>query len=177
MTERKLRELAEEHYDRIFRAARFLCGDLQVAEDLAQETFLAAAKSLAGFEGRSSPYTWLYGILLNKFRRWMRRKRGATVSLHGMTEDDERLEEHRALHADYPDPGQVAERKETAELVRQAVASLSADHRSVIAMRYVEGLSYQEIAQVLDCPVGTVKSRIHYALRGIAAELTPPDQA
>ena len=61
--------------------------------------------------------------------------------------------------------------------MRQAVASLSADHRSVIAMRYVEGLSYQEIAQVLDCPVGTVKSRIHYALRGIAGQLTPPDQA
>ena len=164
MSKNSLRELVESHYDRIFRAARFMCGDASAAEDLAQETFLAAGESLGRFRGRSSPYTWLYGILLNKFRRWLRGRKRSALSLQAMAEGSRGRQGSEVLQTDAPGPPENAERRETADLVREAVQGLTTDHRSVITLRFVEGMSYNEIAEALDCPVGTVKSRIHYAL-------------
>lgn len=171
VSKKRFRELVEEHYDRLFRAARFMCGDVSAAEDLVQETFLAAAESIGSFKGRSSIYTWLYGILLNKFRRWLRRKSGGALSLQAMVEDEERGRGEEVLETDYPGPPENAERNEAVELVRDAIQELSADHRSVVTLRYVEGMSYEEIAEALDCPLGTVKSRIHYALQRIGKQL------
>jgi RNA polymerase sigma-70 factor (ECF subfamily) len=172
-------ELVHEHYDRLFRAASFMCGSEQAAEDLVQETFLAAAESIKRFEGRSSTYTWLYGIMLNKFRRWLRRKVTAPVSLQESGEGEQGRGLEDLLRADGPLPGEAAEQAETARLVRAALEHLSGDHRAVISMRYVDGMSYHEIAEVLGCPLGTVKSRIHYALESIARKLSymePPEQ-
>jgi len=171
VSRKQLRKLVQQYYDRLFRAARFMCNDPQAAEDLVQETFLAAAESLESFAGRSTAYTWLYGIMLNKFRRWLRHNRSNVMSLQALSEREEVEEAGPALAADYPAPPEVAEQQEAAERVRKALQSLSADHRSVVAMRFVEGMAYQEIAAVLGCPVGTVKSRIHYALKRIAHEL------
>jgi RNA polymerase sigma-70 factor (ECF subfamily) len=176
VNEQTFRKLVDEHYDRIFRAARFMCSDPAAAEDLVQETFLAAAESLKSFEGRSSTYTWLYGILLNKFRRWLRRKQATAISLQTMSGDDEQERNEEILQSDYPSPPETAERAEAIEQVRSAVRELSADHRSVITLRYVEGMSYEEIAEVLDCPIGTVKSRIHYALQKIGKRLEEPQR-
>lgn len=170
VTERDLHTFVRQHYDRLFRAARFMSGDLSVAEDLVQETFLAAAESLERFQGRSSAYTWLYGILLNKFRRWLRRRGSAALSLqHPIGRDDGRAEDLLESHS--PSPGQTAERHEDIERVRAVMQELSADHRSVITLRFMEGLSYEEVARTLDCPVGTVKSRIHYALLKMGKQL------
>lgn len=171
MSRQDLCKLVEEHYDRIFRAARFMCADLAAAEDLVQETFLAAAQSLGRFEGRSSTYTWLYGILLNKFRRWLRHKGRSALSLQRMGEGDTGRGADEVLETDYPGPEQNAERREAAELVRGAIENLTVEHRSVITLRYIEDMSYDEIAEALNCPVGTVKSRIHYALQRIAKSL------
>jgi RNA polymerase sigma-70 factor (ECF subfamily) len=181
VTEQSLRKLVSQHYDRLFRAARFMCGDLSVAEDLVQDTFLAAAKSLKKFEGRSSTYTWLYGILLNKFRHWLRRKDAAVASLHMASAEDGGAAPEDFLAADSPGPDQLAERAEAARLVRSVVDELSEDHRSVVTLRFGEGMSYEDIARALDCPVGTVKSRIHYALLRIGEKLaeegvTPPEE-
>ncbi len=176
MNEKAFRKLVDEHYDRIFRAARFMCGDASAAEDLVQETFLAAAQSLSSFEGRSSTYTWLYGILLNKLRRWLRRKNAAAVSLQALAPEDERERGDEVLESDYPGPPENAERAEAIQLVRDAIQDLAADHRSVILLRFVEGMSYEEIAEVLDCPIGTVKSRIHYALQKIGKRLGEPQR-
>ena len=173
MSKSQLRELVEENYDRLFRAARFLCGDQGAAEDLVQETFAAAAASISRFEGRSSPYTWLYGIMLNKFRRWLRRKGRAPVSLQAVGTDEDSRPAEQFLAADSPLPEEAAEKHEAAQLVREAVAQLTPDHRTALELRFVEGLSYEEIARVLDCPVGTAKSRVHYALRKIGAQLRP----
>lgn len=170
MTEKGFRKLVEEHYERLFRAARFMCADQQAAEDLVHETFLAAAESFGRFQGRSSTYTWLYGIMLNKLRRWLRRRSSAAVSLQQFGgSDQESLED--VLEADAPQPAEEVERAEAIEQVRQAMDELSPDHRTVIALRYVDGLSYQQIAELLGCPLGTVKSRIHYALERIAQKL------
>jgi RNA polymerase sigma-70 factor (ECF subfamily) len=171
MSRDQLRELVEEHYDRLFRAARFLCGDLSAAEDLVQETFAAAATSLSRFRGKSSPYTWLYGIMLNKFRRWLRQKGRRPLSLQAAGRDDDSQSPEHTLAADGPLPEEAARRNEATELVRQAVGQLSADHRMALELRFVEDLPYEEIARILDCPVGTAKSRVHYALRKVGAEL------
>jgi RNA polymerase sigma-70 factor (ECF subfamily) len=171
MSKSQLRELADEHYDRLFRAARFMCGDLSAAEDLVQETFAAAAASIGRFQGRSSPYTWLYGIMLNKFRRWLRQKGRSPLSLQALGADDEAQPAEQALPADGPLPEESAQRHEAAELVHEAVAQLSPDHRTALELRFVEDLPYEEIARILDCPIGTAKSRVHYALRKIGAQL------
>jgi RNA polymerase sigma-70 factor (ECF subfamily) len=148
-----------------------MCGSGEAAEDLAQETFLAAAESLESFQRRSSAYTWLYGILLNKFRRWMRRKSRRPVSLQGMVGSaaDARAEELFA--ADVPGPGEVAESREMVGLVLDVVEELPADHRAVITLRFIEEMSYRDISEILNCPMGTVKSRIHYALEKIGEQL------
>ncbi|MGD2174612.1 MAG: RNA polymerase sigma factor [Candidatus Brocadiaceae bacterium] len=165
MTEKEFHRLVEAHYDRLFRAARFMCGSDQGAEDLVQETFLAAADARDRFEGRSSDYTWLYGILLNKFRRWLRRKSSSFISLQRLGPADR--DGATQFEADVPGPVDRALREERIQQVRNAIDELSADHRAVITLRYLEGLSYEEIARTVDCPLGTVKSRIHYALQKI----------
>ena len=180
MTEQNLRKLVGRHYDRLFRAARFMCGDLSVAEDLVQDTFLVAAKSLKKFEGRSSAYTWLYGILLNKFRHWLRRKDASVASLHVGGAEGGGAAPADFLPSESPGPVQQAEGREAAEVVRSVIDELSEDHRSVVTLRFIEDMSYEEISRLLDCPLGTVKSRIHYALLKIGERLaekgiTPPD--
>lgn len=165
-----IEKLAREHYDRIFRAALFMCGKRDAAEDLVQETFLAATKSLPSFLGRSSTYTWLYGIMLNKFKAWLRTKR-SPVSLDGMAEASDSANVAELLPADEPEAHEQLIRRETAQIVREALDTLSHHHKSVLALRYLESMSYAEIAAALECSVGTVKSRIHYGLRNIAGTL------
>lgn len=175
MSEQDFHRLVEEHYDRLFRAAQFMCGDLTAAEDLVHDTFLAAGRSLKHFQGRSSPYTWLYGIMLNKFRRQLRRKGRRPLSLQAMAGDGDEGQGAELLPAASPGPPERMERKEAARHVREAIQELSPEHRAVITLRFVEGLPYGEIARMLDCPVGTVKSRIHYALQNIERHLRPDE--
>lgn len=165
-----LDKLAREHYDRLFRAALFMCNDPTAAEDLIQETFLAATGSLKAFQGRSSHYTWLYGILLNKFRGWLRSKGGA-VSLHQLVQDPDGTDPIEGLADNTPSAHEEMVRSETALIVRSVLDELPPHHRSVLALRYLEDMSYEEIAQTLGCSLGTVKSRIHYALLRIGAKM------
>ena len=136
-----------------------------------QDTFLAAGATLKRFQGRSSPYTWLYGILLNKWRRWLRGQNRRTFSLQSMAWDDQSESAADLVASNLPGPADSAEEHEAAERVRRAIAELPEDHRAVVILRFVEDLSYQEIGEILDCPLGTVKSRIHYALKKIGKEL------
>jgi len=171
MKSREFQELVRDHYDRLFRAALFLCGQETAAEDLTQDTFLAAAESMQRFEARSSLYTWLYGIMLNKFRGWLRHKSRKRLSLEAMVEDDESLTSSGLLAAETPQPVDVAANREYASIVREILDELPEHHRGVLMLRFMEELSYEEIAQTLDCSIGTVKSRIHYGLRRIGVEL------
>ena len=171
MADLSFQQLVEEHYDRLFRAARFMCGDPQAAEDLVQETFLAAGETLDKFQGRSSAYTWLYGILLNKWRRWLRGRSRRVISLQGMAWNDEADNPADLLESNLPSPAGSAEEREAAEQVRRAIEDLPEDHRAAVILRFVEDLSYQEIGEIMGCPLGTVKSRIHYALKKIGKEL------
>ncbi len=171
MADLDFQSLVEEHYDRLFRAARFMCGDQQAAEDLVQETFLAAGETLDRFQGRSSPYTWLYGILLEQVAPLAAPPNRRVFSLQSMSWDDQSGNAADLVPSDQPGPDDNAQEHEAAERVRQAIAQLPEDHRTVVILRFVEDLSYQEIGEMLDCPLGTVKSRIHYALKKIGKEL------
>jgi len=170
VNEEEFHNLVDLYYDRLFRAARFMGGDERVAEDLVQDTFLAAADARDRFQARSSDYTWLYGILLNKFRRWLRRKSLSFLSLDSLGKGGD-SSGAELIKSKSRGPAEEIIRREDIQRVRRAMERLSADHRAVVALRYVEALSYQEIADALGCPLGTVKSRIHYALQEVAAYL------
>ena len=147
-----MQELLDAYGDRLLRSGFLLCGDETEAQDLVQETFLQAIRSVHRFQGRSSVYTWLYAILLNLARRHHRRQRRIIY-------DDELVEsETDDEKASQLDNG-------TASCALQsALLKLSAAHREIIVLRYYENLKIHEIASHLGVSKGTVKSRLHYAL-------------
>jgi RNA polymerase sigma-70 factor, ECF subfamily len=147
--------LAERHATPLWRCAMTLAKDSHWAEDLAQETLVEAWRSLARFDGRCRFSTWLYGILRHRFLKGRRRQNAVRLS----TSDGLAQEPCTACA-----PDRVAEVSEDAQRVRRAVASLPEEHRLVVELRFFAGATLDEIATALDCPLGTVKSRLHYAL-------------
>ena len=128
------------------------------AVELAQETFIRAFESLPRFEERSSLSTWLYRIAANLSIDF-RRREGRHPTLHG--EDAE--SELRKLPSQRGDAFADAARAELNQKIRDALSELTPEHRTVILLREVEGLSYDEISEIVQCPKGTVMSRLHYA--------------
>lgn len=147
--------LAGQYAAPLWRCARALGKDSHWAEDLAQETLVEAWCSLARFDGRCRFSTWLYGILRHRFLKGRRRRNAAWLSV------SDALDQARCTA---PSPDRVAEVSEDAQRVRIAVAGLPEEHRLVVELRFFAGATLEEIAAVLDCPLGTVKSRLHYAL-------------
>jgi RNA polymerase sigma-70 factor (ECF subfamily) len=136
-------------------------GDRELAEDVAQETFLRAYKSAARYRQISKFSTWLYTIALNLCRNELRRRKFKTYSLEGMAERDEESK----VRVDIPDektqPDLDMERKEAGTLVRQAVEKLPEKFKTPLVLRDIQELTYEEISEILDLPEGTVKSRIN----------------
>jgi len=150
------RRLLELHHQQVYRTAYALVADADEAADITQETFLKAWRSLSGFRGDATFSTWLTRLALNTARDHLRRRRArAVVTLFRGTPQ-------RA--GDDP-AGAVADRDE----LRRALGQLSAQGREVVALRYGRDLSLAEIAALLDCPEGTVKSRLHGALTRLRA--------
>lgn len=147
--------LAEQHAARLWRCALVLGRDAHWAEDLAQETLLEAWRSLARFDGRCRFSTWLYGVLRHRFLKGRRRRNVVTLSAPGALGQ---------VPSGACSPDLFAEAAEDAERVRRAVASLPEAHRLVVELRFFAGATLDEIAAALDCPLGTVKSRLHHAL-------------
>jgi len=149
-----LGELIDAHGDRLLRSAFLLCGDETEAQDLVQETFLQALKSAHRFQGASSVYTWLHGILRNLCHRHFRKQKRLV------------FEEELVLREASPEaaPGASDQDFCPAKITR-ALQQLSPEHREVIVLRYYENLKIHEIAARTAVPPGTVKSRLHYAVR------------
>lgn len=165
--------LIERHYAFVLRAALALAGRACEADDLAQETFLQALRSWQRFDGRSSPRTWLYAILLRVHRK---RLRAATRAWRRWLTWFERRHAHAVNHD--PDRQILADEWKTS--LWSAVAQLPEAQQHALVLRYSEELSYEEIAEVLACPVGTVKSRIHHGLEGLKrrlGDIEPPETA
>jgi RNA polymerase sigma-70 factor, ECF subfamily len=149
--------------DRLLRSAYLLCGDATEAQDLVQETFLQALKSAHRFRGESAIYTWLHGILLNLSRHhWRRQKRFV-------------LDESIALETPIDGAGEAdPDREFRATRLARALQTLSPEHREVIVLRFYENLKIHEIAAHTRVSAGTIKSRLHYALRCL--EKLVPDE-
>jgi RNA polymerase sigma-70 factor, ECF subfamily len=158
----ELEALIEDGYPRIRRAALVLTGRDSDADDLAQETMLQALRSVKRFQGKSRFDTWLYGILLNQVRRLQRARRRRERLLRIAGRWANWLGGSNGAAPEFDD----AEWR--ASIWRQ-VAELPERQRDCIFLRYSEGLSCEEIARIVDCPVGTVKSRIHHGLAALRA--------
>ncbi len=162
--QRAFEALLARHEKRIFNLIYRSVGSYEDAADLTQETFIKAYKAFPRFRGQSQPYTWLCHIALNTCRDWFRkRKRQAryqAFSLDSREEGEEMLQALATLEADR-DPVVVFERGEMAARVHEALQRLPEGHRTVIILRDLQQLSYEEIAQATGLSLGTVKSRIH----------------
>jgi RNA polymerase sigma-70 factor (ECF subfamily) len=157
-----------EHFARIHRAALILTGNPWDADDLAQETFLVYANTRSKFRAQSSVYTWLYGILLNLERRERRR-----AGTHRRKLQD--LQTAPRTNGTEPPADAALEAAEWRSSLWAYVALLPDGQRQALVLRFSEGLRYEEIATVLGCPVGTVKSRIFHGLISLR-RLVPASQ-
>jgi RNA polymerase sigma-70 factor (ECF subfamily) len=154
--------LVAVHEGMVFNLAARLLGDAEEARDLSQEVFLQVFRTLGRFEGRSSLRTWIYRIVVNQCRNrqrwWRRRRRDRSLPLQDLTDAQEaRLSE---APGGVNGPQQELERRDRAREVQEALAALSFDHRAILMLREVEGLSCEEVAGTLGLPAGTVKSRL-----------------
>jgi RNA polymerase sigma-70 factor, ECF subfamily len=163
--------LVEKYRQRVWRLAYQVLHDREEAWDVAQEAFVRAFHSLPSFRGQSAFYTWLFRITVNVATD-RHRQRGAQARAFG----PERVTEEEWARTT-PDPGggpeQQAARKEQRERIRSALDALPPKARTIIMLSDVEGLSYREIAEVLNCPIGTVMSRLHNARKRLKAVLGP----
>jgi RNA polymerase sigma-70 factor (ECF subfamily) len=152
--------------------SRFVRDPAEV-EDVTQEAFIKAYRALPGFRGESAFYTWLYRIGINTAKNYLvALGRRAPTTTGFDNEEAEGFEDADQLR-DANTPESEMEGKEIAATVNRAMDALPKDLRTAITLREIEGLSYEEIASVMNCPVGTVRSRIFRARDAIAAELRP----
>ncbi|MBC8107034.1 MAG: sigma-70 family RNA polymerase sigma factor [Anaerolineae bacterium] len=184
-------QIVQIYQDRIYNAVLRMVGDHEEARDLAQETFTRALVKIDSFRGEAQPYTWLFRIALNlaisQLRKTHRRRTftigtgdssgsngRANSGRAGSTSDDQaaglldRVAQDRGI-----DPSEQVENLERNEQVVAALGRLDAEYRAILVMRDVEGFDYQQMADVLNLPLGTLKSRLFRARIALRDELRP----
>ncbi len=165
--------LVLKYQRKILRLLARMIRDTSEIEDVAQEAFIKAYRALPQFRGESAFYTWLYRIAINTARNWLAssgRRPSAPNAIE--TEDGETFNETDNL-IDISTPEAEFASREIAEAVNAAIAELPEELRTAIVLREIEGMSYEDIAQSMDCPIGTVRSRIFRAREAIASRLRP----
>lgn len=165
-------QLVQTYQRRVYAIAFGILRNREDAWDAAQEAFVKAYKNLERFEGNSAFYTWLYRITYNLSIDHLRdKKRKETVDL----DENRKLETalDRAGHKAPNHPDDVSHRKELSRVLHDAMSKLSDKHRAIIVLREVQGLSYEEMAEVLGISKGTVMSRLFHARKNLQALLRP----
>jgi RNA polymerase sigma-70 factor (ECF subfamily) len=158
--------LTEPLQTRLLRQAAALSGDVSAAEDLVAETLVEAWKSLARYDESCRFSTWLYAILLHRHQKWRRRARSRPGALAWLPvfERDNLVARQEKIPSPDPSPAEDAARNETSARLRDCIGRLPEKHRRIILLRFFEEATLPDMAHVLGCPVGTVKSRLHHAL-------------
>ena len=170
--------LVVKYQRRIQRLIGRMVRDVDLVEDIAQETFIRAYRALAQFRGEAQFYTWLYRIAVNTAKKaLMDLKRNPTISENyfksgqGDESDETSPLENELPSSETPDA--VLASKEIAEIINAAMDALPEELRQAITLREIEGLSYEEISQAMNCPIGTVRSRIFRAREAISQKVKP----
>jgi len=152
--------LVGRYQNRLYNALTKILGSAEDAHDVSQEAFVHAFQKLHTFQGNSRFYSWLFRIALNSAVSFHRKRHRNPASIEAVREQTgiEPIDSH-------PDaqPESAMERSERQDVVRQALADLPGDFRQVLVLKEIEGMKYEEIAEIMECPVGTVRSRIHRA--------------
>ena len=164
--------LVRKYQHRVLKLVSRFVPDAAEAEDVAQEAFLKAYRALASFRGDSAFYTWLYRIAINTAKNALVSNRRRPVDFDLDLQDPEQYDRHARLK-DGDTPEGVLLTEEIRNVVERAMEQLPEDLRTAIVLRELEGLSYEEIAEAMDCPVGTVRSRIFRAREAIDKKLKP----
>ena len=168
--------LVVKYQRRIERLIARMVRDPDLVQDVAQETFIRAYRALPQFRGDSAFYTWLYRIAVNTAKKMLvELKRDPLVfeSARSISDDGDETSRVENELTDGETPEALMASKEIASVVNAAIEALSEDLRQAITLREIEGLSYEEIAELMNCPIGTVRSRIFRAREAIAARLRP----
>lgn len=169
--------LVVKYQRRIERLIGRMVRDVDLVPDIAQETFIRAYRALPQFRGESAFYTWLYRIAVNTAKKTLGDlKRDPLVTESARMGRDEDGEETSRVENELTDgetPEALLASKQIAAAVNSAIEDLSEDLRQAITLREIEGLSYEEIAEAMNCPIGTVRSRIFRAREAIAERLRP----
>ena len=165
--------LVEKYRRKLLRLLSRMVRDQDEIEDIAQETFIKAYRALPQFRGDAAFYTWLYRIGVNTAKNYLATRGRAmpTVSDQAMNDDDE--PDERLMAKDIGTPESELLSKQVALAVNEAVEALPEELRQAITLREIEGMSYEEIAETMECPIGTVRSRIFRAREAIATKLRP----
>lgn len=168
--------LVVKYQRRVERLIGRMVRDVDLVQDIAQETFIRAYRAIPNFRGESAFYTWLYRIAVNTAKKaLLQLKRDPLVTESARMSRDEDDETSRVENelTDGETPDSILASKQIGAAVNAAVADLSVDLRQAITLREIEGLSYEEIAEMMNCPIGTVRSRIFRAREAIALRLRP----
>ena len=168
--------LVLKYQRRIQRLIGRMVRDVDLVEDIAQETFIRAYRALHQFRGDAQWYTWLYRIAVNTAKKTlMELKHDPTVSESSFRSADDEDETYQPRNEPTTDetPESVLAAKEIGAVVNAAIEALPDDLRQAVTLREIEGLTYEEIASVMNCPIGTVRSRIFRAREAISARIRP----
>jgi RNA polymerase sigma-70 factor, ECF subfamily len=163
--------LVRTHYNLAYNAAYRLLGDADAASDATQAAFVRAYRSIRSFRLNAAFSTWLYRIVTNVCLDHLRQRERQAQSLTLLGADDDASQEEREIPDDSGDPALAAERAEVQELVQAALRRLTSEHRAVLVLYDLRGFSYEEVAEVLSLPLGTVKSRLNRARHALKEEI------
>lgn len=165
--------LVGKYQRKLLRLVRRLVRDPAEAEDVTQEAFIKAYRALPSFRGESAFYTWLYRIGVNTAKNWLVANHRRMPTVSDIAGDETDGIDEGGLLRDDETPDRILMSKQIGETVNAAMDALPEDLRTAITLREIDGLSYEEIAVVMDCPIGTVRSRIFRAREAIATRLRP----
>jgi RNA polymerase sigma-70 factor (ECF subfamily) len=165
--------LVTKYQRKLARLLSRLIRDPAEVEDVAQETFIKAYRALPSFRGDSAFYTWLYRIGVNAAKNYLvAQGRRAPTSTEFDSEEAENFESGELLR-DMNTPESLLATRQIGDTVNQAMDALPEELRTAIMLRELDGLSYEEIAEIMGCPIGTVRSRIFRAREAVAGKLRP----
>lgn len=165
--------LVTKYQRKIMRLLSRMIRNPSEIEDVAQEAFIKAYRALPQFRGDSAFYTWLYRIAINTARNWLAANKRAPITPSGFeNEEGETFSESDVL-TDGSNPESEMASRQIAETVNKAINDLPEELRNAIVMREIDGMTYEDIAESMNCPIGTVRSRIFRAREAIALRLRP----